>query len=109
MSTIGPDASLSRAGLEPLDGRVSLDGLQRRDHGQGATEAPELRESQTASAGRGQDADSGESVLNAAAWHDIPAGQRLLPGDSGFETRLGGMTLSLAADSAADAVLAAFG
>lgn len=108
MTTIGPDASLPRAGLESLDGRVSLDSLQRRDQGQGAAEALDLREPQTAEAGRGQDADSGESVLNASAWDNTPSGQRLLPGDSGFEGQLAGMTLSLAADSAADAVLAAF-
>jgi hypothetical protein len=37
----------------------------------------------------------------------MPAGLRMLAGDRGFEARLGAMELSRAADSAADASLAA--
>lgn len=107
MSTIGPDASLTRAGLESLDGRVSLDGLRPRDHGVETQDVLDLRGPVAGPASQ-QAGDLGEAVLNAGAWNDIPAGQRLLPGDVGFEGRLGGMELSLAADSAADAILAAF-
>lgn len=109
MSTIGPDASLNRAGLESLDGRASLDGLQPREQGLQTPESLDHRQAPTAAPARQDAVDAGEAMLNAVAWGDTPAGQRLLPGDAGFEGRLGAMDLSLAADSAADAVLAAIG
>lgn len=112
MSSIGsPDPRLNRAGLESLNGQVSLDELRRRDQGpdtqaagleqlHGATPVPRDLHAST---------DIGEDVLNAAAWDGIADGQRMLAGDLGFESRLGAMDLSSAADSAADAILAAIG
>ncbi|HEY9541853.1 MAG TPA: hypothetical protein VIR05_09480 [Luteimonas sp.] len=111
MSTIGSsDPHLNRAGLDRLDGQVSLEELRGRDQGTGTRESTglELRGTTPASEAR-ISTDSGEDVLNAAAWDDVPAGMRMLAGDPGFEARLGAMELSGAADSAADAILSAIG
>lgn len=110
MSSIGssPDPRLNRTGLDRLDGQASLDELRRRDQGPGAQPAPavEALRSEAPAAPR-PGADAGEGVLNAAAWDGVAGGQRMLPGDLGFEARLGAMELSGAADAAADAILAA--
>jgi hypothetical protein len=112
MSSIGsPDPRLTRAGLEPLNGQVSLDELRSREQGAGAQAGLEQLQG-TASASpydARANTDLGEDVLNATAWDGVADGQRLLGGDSGFESRLGAMDLSTAADSAADAILAAIG
>ncbi|MFC3716093.1 hypothetical protein ACFONC_08010 [Luteimonas soli] len=112
MSTIGSsDPHLNRAGLDRLDGQVSLEELRGRDQGTGARESTglELRGTAPASEARANGTDSGEDVLNAAAWDGVPAGMRMLAGDHGFEAQLGAMELSGAADSAADAILSAIG
>lgn len=111
MSSIGsPDPHLNRAGLESLSGQVSLDELRRRDQGPGAQGPEQLRGPEPSLPSRDATAaDPGEAMLNAAAWDGVPQGQRLLAGDLGFESRLGAMELSSAADSAADAVLGALG
>jgi len=108
MSTIGSsDPHLNRAGLARLDGQVSLDGLHGREQGQ-SPGLEQLRDATPATEARPA-TDAGEDVLNAAAWEGIPAGQRMLAGDPGFEAQLGAMELSGAADSAADAILSAIG
>jgi hypothetical protein len=110
MSTIGSsDPHLNRAGLDRLDGQVSLEELRGRDQGTGtrASTGLELRGTAPASEARANSTDSGEDVLNAAAWDGVPAGMRMLAGDHGFEARLGAMALSGAADSAAHAILSA--
>ncbi len=109
MSSIGsPDPRLNRAGLESLGGQVSLDELHRREQGPGAQGLEQLRDSGASSpAGAGRTAaDLGEDVLNASAWDGVAQGQRMLAGDRGLESQLGAMSLSSAADSAADAILA---
>ncbi len=109
MSTIGSsDPHLNQAGLARLDGQVSLEELRGRDPGQAAG-LEQLHGTAPAPEARGATTDAGEDVLNAPAWDGIPAGQRLLAGDQGFEARLGAMDLSGAADSAADAILSAIG
>jgi len=108
MSTIGSsDPHLNRAGLARLDGQVSLEGLHGRDQGQAAG-LEQLRDTAPAAQALAT-TDAGEDVLNASAWEDVPAGQRMLAGDPGFEAELGAMELSGAADSAADAILSAVG
>lgn len=111
MSSIGsPDPNLNRAGLESLTGQVSLDELRRRDQGTGPRGPEQLRGPEPSQPARDVPAtDPGEAVLNAAAWDGVPEGQRRLAGDLGFESRLGAMDLSPAADSAADAILSAIG
>lgn len=111
MSSIGSsDPHLNRAGLEPLNGQVSLDELRGRDHGTGPQGPERLRGPEPSRPARDAAlADPGEAMLNAAAWEGVPQGQRLLAGDLGFESRLGAMELSSAADSAADAILSAIG
>ena len=111
MSTIGSsDPHLNRAGLDRLDGQVSLEELRGRDQGTGTRESTGLELRGTAPASEVRvDTDSGEDVLNASAWDGVPAGMRLFAGDHGFEARLGAMELSGAADSAADAILSAIG
>ena len=111
MSTIGsPDPRLNRAGLEPLNGQASMDALHRRDHGPGAQDAAleHLRgpAASTPASDTRPATDLGEDVLNASAWDGVGQGQRMLAGDLGFESQLGAMPLSSAADSAADAILA---
>lgn len=112
MSSIGsPDPRLNRAGLESLNGQVSLDELRRRDQGPDTQEAglEHLRGATPSPRDLHAGTDIGEDVLNAAAWDGVAGGQRMLAGDLGFESRLGTMDLSSAADSAADAILAALG
>jgi len=113
MSSIGSsDPRLTRTGLESLNGQVSLDELQRRDQGPDARDGglEQLRGTVPASPRDLLPAtDAGEDVLNASAWEGIPAGDRMLAGDRDFESRLGAMDLSSAADSAADAILDAIG
>lgn len=110
MSSIGsPDPRLNRAGLESLNGQVTLDELRRRDQGPDAQEAglEQLRSTTPSPRDLHPSTDIGEDVLNATAWDGVAGGQRMLAGDLGFESRLGAMDLSSAADSAADAILAA--
>jgi|SRR6185312_14436067 len=111
MSSIGsPDPRLTRTGLESLNGQVALDELHRRDQGPAAQDAGlEQLHSTTPSSPHDASTDIGENVLNASAWDGVADGQRMLGGDPGFESRLGAMELSTAADSAADAILAAIG
>lgn len=111
MSTIGSsDPHLTRAGLDRLDGQVSLDELRGREQGAGTGQLGGLEQLRGTSPDvRAASADAGEDVLNAAAWDGVPAGLRMLEGDHGFEARLGAMELSSAADSAADAILSAIG
>src|SRR3546814_7890844 len=96
MSTIGSsDPHLNRAGLDRLDGQVSLEELRGRDQGTGTRESTGLELRGTAPAADARpSADSGEDVLNASAWDGVPAGMRMLAGDHGFEARLGAMELS---------------
>lgn len=107
MSTIGSDPRLSS--LDPSLGRVSLDDLRQR---------PDLAQEQDGLAGLPADGtqaefasldttDAGEAVLLADAWNGMSSGQRLLAGDYGFEHQLGALDLSAAADSGAEAVMAA--
>lgn len=109
MSSIGsPDPHLNRAGLESLNGQVSLDELRRRDQGTGTQGPEQLRGPEPSLPPRDVPAtDPGEDMLNATAWDGVPDGQRLLAGDLGFESQLGTMELSSAADSAADAIMGA--
>ncbi|HVI59422.1 MAG TPA: hypothetical protein VM619_11225 [Luteimonas sp.] len=113
MSSIGSsshDPRLNQAGLDRLGGQASLDELRHRDQGAGTQQAglEQLRGTAPAADAR-SGTDAGEDVLNAAAWDGVPAGQRMLAGDLGFEGRLGSLDLSAAADGAADAILAAVG
>jgi hypothetical protein len=113
MSSIGSsshDPRLNQAGLDRLGGQASLDELRHRDQGTGAQQAglEQLRGTAPVADPRAT-ADAGEDVLKASAWDGVPAGQRMLPGDLGFEGRLGNLDLSSAADGAADAILAAVG
>jgi hypothetical protein len=111
MSTIGSsDPHLNRAGLDRLDGQVPLEELRGREQGAGAGQVAGLEPLRGAAFDtRAASTDAGEDVLNADAWDGMPAGLRMLAGDRGFEARLGAMELSRAADSAADAILAAIG
>lgn len=110
MSTIGSsDPHLNRAGLDRLDGQVSLEELRGRGQGAPARESAGLELRGTAPDARAPSTDAGEDVLNAAAWDGVPSGLRMLAGDQGFEARLGAMELSSAADSAADGILSAIG
>src|SRR3546814_2440921 len=87
MSTIGSsDPHLNRAGLDRLDGQVSLEELRGRDQGTGTRESTGLELRGTAPAADARpSADSDEDVLNASAWDGVPAGMRMLAGDHGFE------------------------
>lgn len=106
MSTIRPDTNITRtADLESLDSRASLDALRQRDDGLGAADGGMELRALDSGFDQAPVVDSGESVLNASAWDGVADGQRLLSGDLGFEARLGGMELSMAADGGADAVL----
>lgn len=107
MSSIAPDPSLNRTGLDSLAGSVSLDDLRRQQ----GLEAPQTEAAEPAYAPTGAAADAtdpGETVLNAAAWDGVPQGSRLLAGDMAFENGLGAMDLGSAADQGVDAVIAAF-
>ena len=99
MSSISSDASFSAASLDRLGSHVAFDDLHK--HG------PELAPADGgfAEAPLGPQADPGEDVLNLAAWDGIPAGERMLHGDAGFESALSALDLSQAADHGADAIL----
>jgi hypothetical protein len=99
MSSIGPDSRIDRTGL---DSQAALEALRGRETtpGQQASQVAEAVPAYAPPA-----VDAGETVLNAEAWSDVPAGERLLSGDRGLERELGSMDLSAAADRGADAVL----
>ncbi|MDH5822040.1 hypothetical protein QFW77_03400 [Luteimonas sp. RD2P54] len=99
MSSIGSDPHLNVTGLGRLDGQVALDDLRQ----QGPQQAPEV--AQEAPAAASPAVDAGERVLGASAWEGFGAGTRMLAGDLGFESALGGLDLAQAADRAADAIL----
>lgn len=108
MSSITPDPTLHRAGLDSLTGSVSLDDLRRQqglDTPQTGTETAEVAYAPLADSPA---TDAGEDVLNASAWDGVPEGDRLLSGDMAFENGLGAMDLGEAADQGVDAVIAAF-
>jgi hypothetical protein len=107
MSSIGPDNRLNVTGLDRLDRQVSLDDLRRQPGG--AQDVADVVSMPAADAQAASTTDTGEDVLNAAAWGDVAPGQRTLDGDLGLEGRLGALDLAQAADSAVDAVLGAFG
>jgi len=106
MSSIAPDPSLNRTGLDSLAGSVSLDDLRRQQ----GLEAPqtETAEPATASVDTASTVDAGETLLNAPAWDGVAPGDRLLAGDMAFENGLGALDLGAAADQGVDAVIAAF-
>ncbi|HJR72215.1 MAG TPA: hypothetical protein VJ806_01085 [Luteimonas sp.] len=106
MSSIAPDPSLNRTGLDSLAGSVSLDDL-RRQQGLEAPQA-EVAEPAAPSTDSASAVDAGETVLNAPAWDGISQGSRLLAGDMAFENGLGALDLGDAADQGVDAVIAAF-
>lgn len=109
MSTINHDVRLDRASLDSLGGQVALDDLRRGDQG---LRSPETQAPDQVPAGSSSFADvsldPGEAVLNAAAWDGVPAGDRMLAGNQGFESQLGALDLSMAADLAADVIADAF-
>ncbi|MGO1002553.1 hypothetical protein [Lysobacter sp. CA196] len=102
MSTIGNDPRIDRSSL---DGQAALENLRGREPTpqEQIQHAPQVAETVPAYAPPA--VDQGEDVLNADAWSEVPAGERLLAGDPGFEHQLGQMDLSSAADHGADAVL----
>lgn len=100
MSSIQSDATFNAASLDRLGSQVSFDDLRR--HTGPEVAAPDAGLAEVA---RGPQLDAGEDVLNVAAWEGTPAGYRQLAGDTAFEARLGQLDLSLAADTAADAIL----
>jgi hypothetical protein len=116
MSSISPDPRLDRAGplasqaaLDQQQSLDRLDDLRRGEQGQGASPLD------VAEAGYASEAlvtqeqvDSGEDVLNAGAWDDVPEGARYLAGDGSVQAQLGSLDLSQAADRAADLILEPF-
>jgi len=109
MSSITPDPTLNRAGLESLSGQVSLDDLRRQqgfDAPQAGSEVAEVAYAPLADSPA--TADAGEAVLNASAWDGIPEGARALAGDMAFENGLSALPLGDAADQGVDAVISAF-
>ncbi|MCD9029096.1 hypothetical protein LDO26_12890 [Luteimonas sp. BDR2-5] len=100
MSSIQSDATFNAASLDRLGSQVSLDDLRRQSGPEVA--APDAG---LADVAYGPQVDAGEDVLNVAAWEGTPAGHRQLAGDAAFEARLGQLDLSLAADTASDAIL----
>ncbi|NZA25517.1 hypothetical protein H0E84_03905 [Luteimonas sp. SJ-92] len=102
MSSIGSDPHLNVTGLGRLDGQVALDDLQRQ-HGPQPQRAPDTAREAPATAAPAIDA--GERVLGTAAWEGFGPGTRMLAGDLGFESALGGLELAQAADRATDAIL----
>lgn len=106
MSTIGSDPHLNLTGLGGLGGQGALDELQARQQ-QRPQSADALRETARADTGATPvDVDAGELVLQADAWEGSAAGTRLLSGDPGFESTLGHLDLSAAADLAVDTIFA---
>lgn len=109
MSSITPDPTLNRAGLDSLTGQVSLDDLRRQqglETPQAGAEVAEVAYAPLADSPA--TLDEGEAVLNASAWDDVPEGDRLLSGDMAFENGLGALDLGDAADRGVDAVIASF-
>jgi hypothetical protein len=111
MSSISPDPRVDRA--SPLASQTldphSLDGLRRGEQGQGAAQLDVAEVSYASEALVAQDlVDSGEDVLNAGAWDDVPEGERHLSGDGSVQAQLGSLDLSQAADRAADLILEPF-
>ncbi len=106
MSTIGPDSRIDRTGL---DSQAALERLRGPDSGAqaaqelGAQPAPQLAEAVHAYAPPA--VDPGETLLEADAWGEVPAGERLLSGDAALEGELSTLDLSAAADRGAEAVL----
>ncbi len=105
MSTIHSDARLDRASLTT---QVGLDDLRRGEQGLRTPEAQAPDHVPAASSPAERTLDSGEAALNVDAWGDVPAGDRMLAGDQGFESQLGALDLSLAADLAADVIADSF-
>lgn len=109
MSSIAPDPTLNRTGLDSLSGQVSLDDLRRQqgfDAPQTGSEVAEVAYAPLADSSATTDA--GEAVLNASAWDGVPEGSRTLAGDTAFENALSTMALGDAADLGVNAVIAAF-
>ncbi|MGH8079832.1 MAG: hypothetical protein ACREP7_04590 [Lysobacter sp.] len=102
MSTIGPDSRIDRTGL---DSQTALETLRSREPGALDPSQQTAAVAEAAPAYAQPAVDAGEDVLNADAWHGVPAGERLLAGDTGLERELGSMDLSAAADRGTDAVL----
>ncbi|MGO1070894.1 hypothetical protein [Lysobacter sp. CA199] len=102
MSTIGPDSRIDRTGL---DSQAALETLRSREPAAQDPIHHSAAASQSVPAYAPPAVDAGETVLNADAWRDVPAGERLLAGDAGLERELGAMDLSAAADRGTDAVL----
>ena len=105
MSTIHSDVRHDRSSLTT---QVGLDDLRRGEQGLLTPETQALDHAPAVSSPAEPAFDSGEVVLNADAWGDVPAGDRMLAGNRGFESQLGALDLSLAADLAADVVADAF-
>lgn len=110
MSSITPDPTLNRAGLDSLTGQVSLDDLRRQQGLETPQAGAEVAEAAYAPLADSPAAttDAGEDVLNASAWDGVPEGSRLLSGDMSFENGLGELDLGDAADQGVDAVIASF-
>lgn len=109
MSSITPDPTLNRAGLDSLTGQVSLDDLRRQQGLETPQAGAEVAEAAYAPlADSPATTDAGEDVLNASAWDGVPEGTRLLSGDMSFENGLGALDLGDAADQGVDAVIASF-
>jgi len=102
MSSIGSDPHLNVTGLGGLGGQVALDDLQGRPQHQGP--GVEALRDRAPSAPATPAVDAGELVLRADAWEGTAPGARLLAGDLAFESALGGLDLSAAADQAVDAI-----
>lgn len=101
MSGISSNPGFNAAGLDRLGSQIPLDDLHR----QGPDGQAPLGDAALDGAPRGPLADPGEDVLNVAAWSSVPAGTRMLAGDTAFEHRLAALDLSTAADQGADAIL----
>lgn len=99
MSSIGSTPpGLSTAGFDP-GGQVSLDQARQQDllRADGGLAGPEAAPAALV--------DSGESLLNHAAWPD--GGLRALPRQDGFAAQLAGLDRAEAANAAVDGILAA--
>ncbi len=101
MSSILSDAGVHATSLDRLGSQIALDDLR----GPGADGLGPAGDATFEGAARGPQVDPGEDVLTVAAWDGVPAGDRMLAGDTAFERTLAGLELSQAADRGADAVL----
>ncbi len=98
---ISPKSNVDRPLLEPTIERQSLDAAQQAEAGLQSSEwAQEPQD-------RAPAFDAGEAVLATDVWEGVPAGQRMLAGDSALEGRLASLPLSGAVLVATDAVLTA--